>query len=210
MENYNEKLNWRYATKKFNPEKSLSEEQVDYLQKSIQLSASSYGLQPYEVFVVTDKETKEKLKEAAWNQSQLTDASHVFIFAGLKKLNENYIDSYLENISKIREIKVQDLSGLKDMLTSNIVEKPEEQQKIWAQKQAYIALGNLLSAAAHLKVDTCPMEGFDAKKIDQVLGISGTNLTTAVIATAGYRSYEDQMQHAKKVRKQENELFHLI
>ncbi|MBE7640370.1 NAD(P)H-dependent oxidoreductase [Salegentibacter sp. BLCTC] len=210
MENYNEKLNWRYATKKFNPEKSLSEEQVDYLQKSIQLSASSYGLQPYEVFVVTDKETKEKLKEAAWNQSQLTDASHVFIFAGLKKLNENYIDSYLENISKIREMKVQDLSGLKDMLTSNIVEKPEEQQKIWAQKQAYIALGNLLSAAAHLKVDTCPMEGFDAKKIDQVLGISGTNLTTAVIATAGYRSYEDQMQHAKKVRKQENELFHLI
>ncbi|MBI6119944.1 NAD(P)H-dependent oxidoreductase [Salegentibacter maritimus] len=210
MENYNEKLNWRYATKKFNPEKSLSEEQVEYLQKSIQLSASSYGLQPYEVFVVTDKETKEKLKEAAWNQSQLTDASHVFIFAGLKKLNENYIDSYLENISKIREIKVQDLSGLKDMLTSNIVDKPEEQQKIWAQKQAYIALGNLLSAAAHLKVDTCPMEGFDAGKVDEVLGISGTNLTTAVIATAGYRSDEDQMQHAKKVRKQENELFHLI
>ena len=210
MENYNEKLNWRYATKKFNPEKSLSEEQVEYLQKSIQLSASSYGLQPYEVFVVTDKETKEKLKEAAWNQSQLTDASHVFIFAGLKKLNENYIDSYLENISKIREIKVQDLSGLKDMLTSNIVDKPEEQQKIWAQKQAYIALGNLLSAAAHLKVDTCPMEGFDAGKVDEVLGISGTNLTTAVIATAGYRSDEDQMQRAKKVRKQENELFHLI
>lgn len=210
MESYNEKLNWRYATKKFNPEKSLSEGEVEYLQKSIQLSASSYGLQPYEVFVVTDKETKEKLKEAAWNQSQLTDASHVFIFSGLKKLNENYIDSYLENISKIREIKVQDLSGLKDMLTSNIVDKPEEQQKIWAQKQAYIALGNLLSAAAHLKVDTCPMEGFDAGKVDEVLGISGTNLTTAVIATAGHRSDEDQMQHAKKVRKQENELFHLI
>ena len=106
MENYNEKLNWRYATKKFNPEKSLSQEDVDYLQKSIQLSASSYGLQPYEVFVVTDKETKEKLKEAAWGQSQLTDASHVFIFAGLKKLNEDYIDSYLENISKIREVQV--------------------------------------------------------------------------------------------------------
>lgn len=210
MENYNEKLNWRYATKKFNPEKSLSQEDVDYLQKSIQLSASSYGLQPYEVFVVTDKETKEKLKEAAWGQSQLTDASHVFIFAGLKKLKEDYIDSYLENISKIREVQVQDLSGLKDMLTSNILGKPEDQQKIWAQKQTYIALGNLLSAAAHLKVDTCPMEGFDAEKFDEILGISGTNLTTAVIATAGYRSDEDQLQHAKKVRKQEEELFHLI
>ncbi|HKL35884.1 MAG TPA: NAD(P)H-dependent oxidoreductase [Salegentibacter sp.] len=210
MENYNEKLNWRYATKKFNSDKSLSQEDVDYLQKSIQLSASSYGLQPYEVFVVTDEETKKKLRDAAWDQSQLTDASHVFIFVGLKKLNEAYIDSYLENISKIREVQVQDLSGLKDMLTSNILGKPEDQQKVWAQKQAYIALGNLLSAAAHLKVDTCPMEGFDAEKFDEILGISGTNLTTAVIATAGYRSEEDQLQHAKKVRKQEEELFHLI
>ena len=96
------------------------------------------------------------------------------------------------------------------MLTSNILGKSEDQQKIWAQKQTYIALGNLLSAAAHLKVDTCPMEGFDAEKFDEILGISGTNLTTAVIATAGYRSDEDQLQHAKKVRKQEEELFHLI
>jgi len=210
MENYIENLNWRYATKKFDAQKSLSEEDVAKLQKSIQLSASSYGLQPYEVFVISDKETKEKLKAAAWNQSQLTDASHVFVFVGLKKLNEAYIDAYLENISKIREVQVQDLCGLKDMLTSNILGKSEDQQSIWAQKQAYIALGNLLSAAAHLKIDTCPMEGFDAEKFDEILGISGTNLTTAVIATAGYRSNEDQLQHAKKVRKQEEELFHLI
>lgn len=210
MENYNDNLNWRYATKKFNAAKSLSQEDVENLQKSIQLSASSYGLQPYEVFVISDKETKEKLKAAAWNQSQLTDASHIIVFAGLKKLNEAYIDTYLENISKIREVQVQDLSGLKDMLMTNILGKPEEEQKIWAQNQAYIALGNLLSAAAHLKIDTCPMEGFDAGKFDEILGISGTNLTTAVIATAGYRSEEDQLQHAKKVRKQEEELFHLI
>ncbi len=210
MENYIDNLNWRYATKKFNPEKKLSEDDVQSLLKSIQLSASSYGLQPYEVFVVSDEETKAKLKPAAWNQSQLTDASHVFVFAGLKKLNENYIDSYIENISKIRDVQIQDLNGLKDKLVTNIVEKPEENQKVWAQKQAYLALGNLLSAAAHLKIDTCPMEGFDAQKFDEILGISGTNLTTAVIATVGYRSEEDQMQHAKKVRKQEEELFHII
>jgi len=210
MENYIEDLQWRYATKKFNPDKAINKEDLATLQKSIQLSASSYGLQPYEVFVVTDKETKKKLKAAAWNQSQLTDASHIFIFAGLKKLDENYIDSYLENISKIRDVQVQDLSGLKDKLSTNILGNPENLQKIWAQKQAYIALGNLLSAAANLKIDTCPMEGFDIEKFDEILGISGSNLTTAVIATAGYRSDADQLQHAKKVRKQENELFHLI
>ena len=210
MENYIENLNWRYATKKFNTDKKLSEDDVQRLVKSIQLSASSYGLQPYEVFVISDEETKAKLKPAAWNQSQITDASHLFVFAGLKKLDENYIDSYVENISKIRDIQVQDLSALKEKLVANIVEKPEENQKIWAQKQAYLALGNLLSAAAHLKIDTCPMEGFDEQEFDKILGISGTNLTTAVIATAGYRSEEDQMQHAKKVRKQEEELFHII
>ncbi len=210
MENYIENLNWRYATKKFNPEKKLSEDEVQSLLKSIQLSASSYGLQPYEVFVISDEETKAKLKPAAWNQSQLTDASHVFVFAGLKKIDENYLDAYLDNISKIRDIQIQDLSGLKNMLTTNIVEQPEANQKTWAQKQAYIALGNLLSAAAHLKIDTCPMEGFDAQKFDEILGINETNLTSAVIATAGFRSEEDQMQHAKKVRKQKEELFHII
>jgi nitroreductase len=210
MKNYIDNLNWRYATKKFESTKSLSEETVEGLLQSIQLSASSYGLQPYEVFVVSDKETKEQLRVAGWNQAQFTDASHIFIFAGLKHLDENYIESYLKNISKIRDIHVQDLGVLKDMLIKNIVKQPKEEQKQWAQKQAYLALGNLLSAAANLKVDTCPMEGFDAKKIDKVLGIDGTNLSTAVVAATGYRSEEDAMQHAKKVRKEKQELFHLI
>jgi len=96
------------------------------------------------------------------------------------------------------------------MLIKNIVNQPKEEQKQWAQKQAYLALGNLLSAAANFKVDTCPMEGFDVKKMDEVLGIENTNLSTAVVAAAGYRSEEDAMQHAKKVRKDKQELFHLI
>lgn len=210
MENYIDNLNWRYATKKFDTTKKLSDETVETLLKSLQLSASSYGLQPYEIFVISDKETKEQLQVAGWNQAQFTDASHIFIFAGLKHLDEDYIDSYIKNISKIRDIHVQDLRALKEKLINNIVKHPKEEQKQWAQKQSYLALGNLLSAAAHLKVDTCPMEGFDAEKIDEVLGITGTNLSTAVIASAGYRSEEDAMQHAKKVRKEKEELFHLI
>lgn len=210
MENYIENLNWRYATKKFDPSKKINEETIAKLLKSLQLSASSYGLQPYEIFVVSDEKTKEKLKLAGWNQMQFTDASHIFIFAGLKHLDEAYIDSYVKNISDIRDIRVQDLGALKDKLIKNIVEEPKDEQKSWAQKQAYLALGNFLSAAADLKIDTCPMEGFDAEKIDEVLGITGTNLSTAVIASAGYRSKDDALQHAKKVRKQKEELFHLI
>lgn len=210
MENYIENLNWRYATKKFDPSKKLNEEAIAKLLKSLQLSASSYGLQPYEIFVVSDEKTKEKLKLAGWNQAQFTDASHIFIFAGLKHLDEAYIDSYVKNISNIRDIQVRDLGALKDKLIKNIVEQPKNEQKAWAQKQAYLALGNFLSAAADLKIDTCPMEGFNTEEIDEVLGINGTNLSTAVIASAGYRSKDDALQHAKKVRKEKEELFHLI
>lgn len=210
MEKYIENLNWRYATKKFDTSKKIDEETVEKLLKSLQLSASSYGLQPYEIFVVSDEKTKEQLKLAGWNQAQFTDASHIFIFASLKHLDEAYIDSYIKNIGNIRDIQVQDLGALKDKLIKNIVEEPKDEQKSWAQKQAYLALGNFLSAAAALKIDTCPMEGFDAQKIDEVLGITGTNLSTAVIASAGYRSKDDALQHAKKVRKEKEELFHLI
>lgn len=210
MEKHIENLNWRYATKKFDTSKKLSEDTVEKLLKSLQLSASSYGLQPYEIFVVSDEKTKEQLKLAGWNQAQFTDASHIFIFAGLKHLDEAYIDSYVKNISDIRDIQVRDLGALKEKLMKNIVEEPRDQQKAWAQKQAYLALGNFLSAAADLKIDTCPMEGYDTEKVDEVLGINNTNLSTAVVASAGYRSKDDALQHAKKVRKQKEELFHLI
>ena len=207
---YNEDLNWRYATKKFDPNKELSEEKLNTLLESIQLTASSYGLQPYEVIVVKDKETREKLKAAAWNQTQITDASYVLVFANLKSVSEKYVDTYLNNIAETRNLKREDLKGMEDMIKNTTLQLSEQDQNDWAAKQAYIALGNLLSAAANLKIDTCPMEGFDAAKFDEILGLKGKNLTTAVIAPIGYRSEEDQYQHLTKVRKSKSDLIEII
>ncbi|MFD1096656.1 NAD(P)H-dependent oxidoreductase [Salegentibacter chungangensis] len=210
MEKYNENLNWRYATKKFDPEQKLSKDQVETLLESIQLSASSYGLQPYEVFVIEDEDIRKKLKAASWDQPQITDASHLLVFANLTEINEDYVNSYLKNISKTRKLDLEKLKGLEDMLKNTVLQFSQEEKSIWAANQAYIALGNFLSAAASQKIDTCPMEGFDAAKYDEILGLKDKGLTTAVIATMGFRSEEDQAQHATKVRKNKEELFHLI
>ncbi|MDT0675820.1 NAD(P)H-dependent oxidoreductase [Autumnicola musiva] len=210
MDTYIENLNWRYATKKFDKKKKIDSENLENILKSIQLSASSYGMQPYEVLVIEDLEVRKQLLPAAWNQSQITDASHLIVFASLTSISEAHVNAYLDNISKIREIHIENLNGFKDMLANTVLKQSAADQKIWAEKQAYIALGNLLSAAANFKTDTCPMEGFDAEKFDEILGLKEKGLSTAVIATIGYRSEEDVAQHAKKVRKNKEQLFHLI
>ncbi|GAA4318221.1 NAD(P)H-dependent oxidoreductase [Pontixanthobacter gangjinensis] len=207
---YNEDLNWRYATKKFDANKQINQEDLNSLLESIQLSASSYGLQPYEVIVVKDPETREKLKAAAWNQTQVTDASYLLVFANLKSVSESYVDNYLDNIADTRNLSREDLKGMEDMIKNTTLQLSAEEQEAWAAKQAYIALGNLLSAAANLKIDTCPMEGFDAQKFDEILGLKDKNLTTAVIAPVGYRSEDDSYQHLAKVRKSKSDLIEII
>ncbi len=207
---YIEDLNWRYATKKFDATKEISQEDLNTLLESIQLSASSYGLQPYEVIVVKNQEVREKLKAAAWNQTQITDASYLLVFANLESVNETYVDSYLDNIAETRNLSREDLKGMEDMIKNTTLQLPSEAQNTWAAKQAYIALGNLLSAAATLKIDTCPMEGFDSEKFDEILGLKEKNLTTAVIAPVGYRSEEDQYQYLTKVRKSKSDLIEII
>jgi len=207
MKNYIENLNWRYATKQFDANKRISQEELDFLLEAIQLSASSYGLQPYEVIVVDNPEVQEKLKASAWNQSQLTDASHVLVFANMTSVDENYVDAYMKNIAETRDLNVEALSGFKDMIKNTILQLSSEEQSQWAAKQSYIALGNLLSAAANFKIDVCPMEGFDASEFDEILGLKEKNLTAATIATVGFRSAEDQTQFAAKVRKSKEDLF---
>ena len=209
-ENYIENLYWRYATKKFDNEKDLSEEDLEKLLESLRLSASSYGLQPYEIFIIKDMETRKKLKEAAWNQPQLTDSSHVIVFANFKKIEEAHIDAYLDNIAETRNISRESLEGMENMLKNTILAFSEEEQRIWGAKQTYIALGNLLSAAAEFRIDACPMEGFDNEKFDEILKLDEKNLTSSVMATVGYRSEEDQVQHLEKVRKNKSELYHII
>lgn len=207
---FNDDLNWRYATKKFDASKQISKEDLDQLLESVQLSASSYGLQPYEVLVVENKSIREKLQPEAWNQSQITEASHLLIFASLTKVTGTYVENYLDNMAGTRNLARKDLQGLEDMIKSTILQLPQEQQNVWAAKQAYIALGNLMAAAAHMRIDACPMEGFNAESFDSILDLTQRDLTTTVIAPIGYRSAEDDYQHLAKVRKATSDLIHFV
>lgn len=209
-ESYIENLNWRYATKKFDPTKELNEEDQEKLMESLRLSASSYGLQPYEILIIKDEKIREELKKAAWNQSQITDSSFLVVFANYRKVTQSHLDDYLDNISETRGISRENLKGMEEMIQNTVLSFGEEQQRIWASKQTYIGLGNLLSAAAEFKIDTCPMEGFDNKEFDRILKLEEKNLTSSVIAAVGIRADDDAMQHQEKVRKSNSELFHII
>lgn len=205
--NYIDKLYYRYATKKFDTSKKLDKSQLEDVKKAIQLTASSYGLQPYEVFIISDEDLKKKLKDASYGQPQITDSSQLLVFCANTKIDESYLDNFIENISETRGTPVEDLKGMRDAIAGSVLQFDESTKTQWAQKQAYIALGNLLSAVAHFGFDACPMEGFDNDKYDEILGLKEKNLKATVIATIGYRSEEDDLQDAKKVRKPQQELF---
>jgi len=198
---------WRYATKKFDATKKVSDEDLETLSEATRLSASSYGLQPYHVFVVTDQQVKEQLKPASWGQSQITDASHIIVFANATDFGEELVDDFLENVSETRKIPVENLKGYSDFMKSKLLELPLETKSDWTTRQAYIAFSNMMQAAAELKIDTCPMEGFEADKYNEILGLDKKNLNAAVVLAVGYRSQEDNTQHLPKVRKSKEELF---
>ena len=202
-----DKLNWRYATKKFDPSKKLSTEQLDELLKAVQLSPSSAGLQSYKVIVVEDPEIRKQLREAAHGQSQITDASQLIIFASETKLDEAYVKHFIDFVAEKRSIERESLDGYEQMIMGNVNRLTEDQRIAWSNKQAYIALGVLLTAAAEMGIDACPMEGFSAAQFDAILGLDEKQLTTAVIATIGFRAEDDMFSKLVKVRKPEEELF---
>ncbi|MDR6301229.1 NAD(P)H-dependent oxidoreductase [Mesonia maritima] len=210
MEKYLENLNWRYATKRYDESKKLSEENLENLKEALRLSASSYGLQPYKILVIEDEEIRKKLRKEAWDQPQITEASQLLIFAAYTEFNQEHLDKFISNTAKTRRMEEKELEGYKNMIENTTLQLPKEQQQIWAAKQAYIALGNLLSAAATFRIDASPMEGFSAEGFDKILNLKEKGLTTAVIAAVGYRSMEDDYQHLAKVRKSKEELFTTI
>ena len=200
-------LNWRYATKKFDSTKKLSSAQLDELLKATQLAPSSIGLQAYKIIVVEDKAIREKLREAANGQSQITDASQLIIFASETRLDEAYIANYIDYVSEKREIARENLAGFEQMIKGNVNRLSDEQRIAWSNKQVYIALGVLLTAAAEMGIDACPMEGFNAAQFDELLGLKEKELTTVVLAAVGFRSEDDSYSKLAKVRKPEEELF---
>ena len=207
MSTFLENQNWRYATKKFDASKKISTEDLNTLKEAIRLSSSSYGLQPYKVIIVENPELRAKIQPASWGQSQIVDASHLIVFANRTTINDTEIDSFFDKISKTREIPLEALSGYQGFMKGKINELSEDAQNIWNSKQTYLALGNLLNAAAELKIDVTPMEGFDPAQVNEILGLNELGLNASLMATVGYRHEEDATQYQKKVRKSNEELF---
>lgn len=192
---------WRYACKKFDPTKTIAAPQWQLLQKSLQMAPSSYGLQPYKFIVTQGKEFREKLKAASWNQTQVTDCSHYVIFVTKNKMTEDDVDRFISLTAQTRGTPVENLKGYRDMMVGHVVKglTPEETLS-WTRRQAYIAMGFLLQAAAELKIDSTPMEGIDAKVYDELLDLNKTPYRTVAAVALGYRHAEDGYQKAAKVR----------
>ncbi|MEC4004924.1 NAD(P)H-dependent oxidoreductase [Flavobacterium sp. SUN052] len=207
MSQFNENAKWRYATKKFDTTKKVSNEDLAILKEAIQLSASSFGLQLYKVIIVENPETRTQLQAASWGQSQVVDASHLLVFANQTTVDNQDVDNYLNNVATTRNLPIEALSGYGDYMKGFLGNLPEDVKPIWTSKQTYIALGNLLNAAAELKIDVTPMEGFIPAQYNEILGLDKLNLNAALVAAVGYRDAEDDTQHYAKVRKSNDDLF---
>ncbi|MBM77488.1 MAG: NAD(P)H-dependent oxidoreductase [Crocinitomicaceae bacterium] len=200
--------NWRYATKKFDSSKNISKKEMEILKESIRLSPTSYGLQLFKVFIIEDENLKSKLKKVSYNQSQISDSSALFVFCNFTKVKESDINDFIKLKSSIQGIELSTLNKYGDFLKSTLLNKPENETAVWTANQVYIALGNLMTSCAALKIDSCPIEGFQSEKYNTILGLK--NMNSAVIAAVGYRSSEDESQNENKVRKKSNSLFYHI
>jgi len=200
-------LEWRYATKRMNGQK-VPAEKLEKILKAIQLAPTSIGLQPFTVLVVENEELKAKMAPAIFNQPQITEGSHVLVFAAWKEYSDENVEKYLNHIASVRGIPVDSLAGMRNMINGAISGKTPEQLLNWNSRQAYIALGTGLAVAAEEQVDSTPMEGFDPDALDAVLGLQEKGLRSTVVLALGYRDAEkDYLSSAAKVRRDKEELF---
>lgn len=199
-------LNWRYATKSMSG-KTIPQDKVDVILDSIRLSASSAGFQPYQVLVIQNKELLEKIKPIAFNQQQITQASHLLVFAAWDRVTEERMDTMVKNIALVRGVSEDSLSGIRAYGDRFIAQTPEQNFQ-WAARQAYIALGTALITAATLEVDSTPMEGFNSAELDELLGLEERGLKSVLLLPLGYRDPEnDWLLPLKKVRMPKDFLF---
>lgn len=203
--------NWRYATKKFDATKKLDDQTWKTIEDSLVLTPSSYGLQPWKFFIVQNMEKRQELMAASWKQAQVVDCSHMIVFVVKEKLDEEHIDQYLKTIVDTRGVEPSSLEGLKKVMLGDLIKGARSQVITeWASRQAYIALGNLMTTCALLGVDACPMEGIDPKKYDQILGLEGSGWKTVVACPIGYRAADDKYSSMKKVRFSNSEVVKFI
>ena len=199
-------LQWRYATKKMDPSKAVPQEKVDRIVEAVRLTASSSGLQPYEVFVVSNSELRAQIKPHAWNQAQVTDCSHLLVFAAWDNYTVERINYMFDLVNTVRGFKNEGWEAYRQQLLNTYPQRDAETNYQHAARQAYIGVGTALIAAAQEKVDSVPMEGFDPAKVDEILGLTARGLRSVVILPLGYRASEgDWLQNLEKVRRPQEE-----
>ena len=200
-------LNWRYATKVFDKEKKIPKEKLDELFEALRLSPSSFGLQPWRFIHVKNPETRAKLREAAWNQAQVTDASDFLVLCSMQDVGPGLVEHFVAETAKTRGVDPSTMESYKEMMMGFVTGTTPENLKVWAGRQVYIALGTLVTSAAMMEIDAGPMEGFDSAKFDEILGLRAQNLHAEVVCALGYRSADDKYAEAKKVRDPKKDLF---
>ena len=193
-------LRWRYATKKFDPARAIDPALWTQLEQAAVLAPSSYGLQPLKFVVVTDPAVRSRLRAVSWNQPQVTDASHLVVFAAKNPPTPADVEAHVARTAAVRGTPLAALDGLRQMLLGSLSRMTPEAAHQWAARQCYIALGVFLTACAAAGVDACPMEGFQPDRYDEILGLKAKGCGAVVIATAGYRSADDPAAKNAKVR----------
>jgi nitroreductase len=194
-------LHWRYAVKEFDPARTLTDEQWDTLQQALELSPSSYGLEPWKFLHIKSPAVRTRLKAAAYSQSKVVDASHFLVLAIVKDFGKPGVDAYFRRAAEVRKVPEASLDGYKAMILKDLVNGPRQAIiNEWSARQLYIALGTLLTSAAVLGIDACPMEGFDIAQFDEILGLPAKGLSARVCCALGFRSSKDAYAAAPKVR----------
>lgn len=202
---------WRYATKKFDATKKIDEATWRVLEDTLVLTPSSYGLQPWKFLIVQNAEKRQELLQASWKQSQVVDCSHMVVMVVKEKLDEEHVEKYLQSMCETRGIERASLDGLKKVMAGDLLNGPRAQVITeWASRQAYIALGNLMTNCALLGIDACPMEGINPQKYDEILGLTGSGWKTVVACPVGYRAEDDKYSKMKKVRFNNSEVVKII
>ncbi|MEI6351839.1 MAG: NAD(P)H-dependent oxidoreductase [Verrucomicrobiota bacterium] len=206
-----QQLRWRYATKQFDAARKIPQSDWAALEEALLLTPSSFGLQPWKFLVITDSQIRESLVPVSWGQRQVADCSHLVVFAIKKELKVEDLDLFMARIAEVRQVGVETLAGYRSLISGTVIDGANTAHVgAWIHRQAYIALGNFMTSAALLGIDTCPLEGFAPEKYDEILGLSARGLTAGVACAAGYRSADDKHATLPKVRfKPEDVIEHL-
>ncbi|MBO3099334.1 NAD(P)H-dependent oxidoreductase [Gelidibacter pelagius] len=197
-----ESLKWRYATKKFDPNKVLTTDKLHTLKQAFNLTATSFGLQTISLLIVKDEVLRNQLLEAAYNQRQIVDASHLLVLCVRKTIKDDDVDDLFDNVSQLRNTPETILEPYRNNLKSIMENMTLEEQQEWSIRQVYIAIGNLMTVCAVERIDSCPMEGFDRARFDEILKLDEKHLTSTLLLPVGYRAEDDMFSGFKKVRKE--------